>query len=183
MMRTLFSLELHRQKPFIAFALLLAVVLYMLEGVMGPPHEATLGHLYADIGNSEVEAWFTVFLYSLLTLALAHAVYSREFIDGTVEWLDAMPASRGRVFTAKLLAACTVLTLLMIFLFTPRLVIEWTAADSLNTGTGAHVLWLSFFLELVLIFSLFGYSVALAQFGFASWVLLVAVLLGAGVLA
>ncbi|MEM7312385.1 MAG: ABC transporter permease [Planctomycetota bacterium] len=110
-MRELWRKELYTVAPFFYLMgfLILVVIAEFLVGEVSD--QLTYFETYEEyiIGRSAGAAFQFV-----LTLAITSGLLVREFDDGTIEFLDAMPVGRGRIIFVKVICAWLVLAVYML---------------------------------------------------------------------
>jgi hypothetical protein len=106
-MNPLLRKELRAQRPFVLLIVFL-VLLTLAEFLAGkfPDTRSIASYLNEHSSGGEL-----AFVYLILALALALALLPREKDEGTLEFLDGLPTTRGRIFAAKALAGALILGL------------------------------------------------------------------------
>ncbi len=111
-MGALIRKELRGVLPYILLLLALIFVSFAIESFSGIPHLHDIKDLFNDyVTFSHENAGFTLLLY----FALLASLFNREYDDQTLEFLDALPTTRRRVFTGKIIAAWFVVALTNLF--------------------------------------------------------------------
>lgn len=106
-MRALLRKEFRAQRPF-GLLIVFLVALDLTEFTIGAfPDTHSLGALL-NAHSAESEAGFVLLV---LATALALALLPREKDEGTLEFLDGLPCTRGRIFAAKAITGVSVLGL------------------------------------------------------------------------
>ncbi|MEM7230925.1 MAG: hypothetical protein AAF517_02040 [Planctomycetota bacterium] len=174
-MIAILRLELRRQTPFALFLLGFVLISVGFTAATELPFEISMGH---ELEKPESDdTFYNTMVYSVLTLALASSIFMRQFDDGTIEWLDALPTSRGAMFWAKTLAGLAILGILPVSGVLYNLVTEWLSLDSLNPQFDVAFHIFGNLVEWIIVAILFGYSALLARARAYSWFLLAAVLI------
>lgn len=121
--------ELRSLTPFLALIVALPLLGLAMEGVTQVPHLRSWAEIVREYtADSAGEAAFRM----LIVLALASGLLVREFDDGTIEFLDALPVTRGQVFLGKLAAALLVLGLGEVVSLAGDLLLQTIARNSLD---------------------------------------------------
>ncbi|MGB7346774.1 MAG: ABC transporter permease subunit [Pirellulaceae bacterium] len=159
-MGALLSKEFRAQIPFALLGLFLVSTGYLFQGIKSPltlmPTERLYGEGLINLGTDHAVVMF------LLSIAISYGLLVREFDDRSIEFLDALPISRAKIFWAKWIAAfCTLALLPLIdlgFIFSVR----WISKTSLDTSY--HLDWIgtSVALQLVEAFCFLSIGMALS---------------------
>lgn len=102
------------------------------------------------------------FFYAVFAFAIASGLLVREFDDNTIEFLDALPISRSRLFWAKFLAGFGCLAILPIGFSLIGFVLHRFAETSLDRGWHLDLIAVSVFLQLVQLFVLLSIGLMLS---------------------
>lgn len=172
MMRALFLKEWRYLRPFL-FLIVAFLLIDIVEQLLGPveahPFGQSLGTLPMEIASVQI----------LLGFALGSGLLVREIDDGTLNFLDGLPLTRGAVFTAKITAAMLVLLLYPFGLILVHLLQHLGARESLDAAV--HPVLLLTFFGLSSLVTLVGLTLGmlLGFLRYLSW--LVLALLGIGI--
>jgi len=136
--------ELRALLPFIGLVLFICS-LNVVDEVIGHqpdmrPMAETL-HSYLALGED-----YSVPLF-LLAFALGVGLLAREHDEGTIEFLDSLPVSRGRVFVTKASLAGAVLLLLPLTNVVIAAILQFWSRTSIDPSFHWNVLLTSFFVE------------------------------------
>ncbi|MEM7165120.1 MAG: ABC transporter permease subunit [Planctomycetota bacterium] len=175
-MIALIRLELRRQLPFVAFLALFVILSMGYQAFTELPHEQTLAHALVQIESTEGANEEQTLIFGLFALALMLAVFRREFTEGTVEWLDALPVTRVQQFISKWIAALIVMSTVTVVSGSSFLVFDYLGQDSLNPS-GASMLFLGLALDTLMLVVMMGYALLLSLAGPLSWLLLLIALI------
>ena len=154
-MGALLSKELRAQISFALLILFIVSTSYLFQSINLPLTLTSTDKLYVDgliyLGTDHSIATF------LLAIAISYGLLVREFDDRSIEFLDALPVSRSKVFVAKWLAAFATLGSLplvdLIFVFSIRRISKTSLdpsyhLDWIATSVGLQLVELFCFLSL-----------------------------------
>jgi len=160
-MRSLIRKELRAQLPFLLLIIFL-ILTDAAEHLFGSfPDAKSLADVLADYVENGAVAGIA---YLILAVALALALVPRERDEGTLEFLDALPCTRGQIFTSKAIAG------MLIFGFLPLLdnilamTVHRLGRSSLEPEWPWHIISQKLLIEWGLCFSLLGVAFALSFF-------------------
>lgn len=124
-MRALFGKELRQLTPIAALWLVLLAVGYAVELYGARSDEETFGSWFEDILAVGVNPSLAAF-QALLALVTAWALFPREYDDGTIDFLRALPVSRATLFVVKVFAGWCVLLMLTVLSYgLDALLLSW----------------------------------------------------------
>jgi hypothetical protein len=179
MIRPLLAKEWRDQRPFLGLALffLAADVLSTLwtEPLGFSPYAATF------LARFKVDGDLTG-MTCLLAFALGTGLLVRERDDRTLEFLDALPTTRGAIFAVKVLVAVGVVLVYPLGLTVWTICEQALAHPSLDPGLHLDVMGVGTVLRVVQVFTVLSLSLALAPLRRLSWTVLAVLMLGLSVL-
>src|SRR5262245_61014282 len=129
--------------PFIGLVVFICALIVTDEFLRNQPDMRPLASTmseYVAIGES-----FSVPMF-LLVFALGSGLLVREHDEGTMEFLDSLPVSRGRVFWTKVGLASVVLWLLPLSNVVVAALLQGWSRTSLDPSFHWQLLLMSFFL-------------------------------------
>ncbi|MEZ5303631.1 MAG: ABC transporter permease subunit [Verrucomicrobiales bacterium] len=129
-MTPIFRKELRAGIPFACLMVLVRIVEEISGWVTGYPDIYSLGDMIGQGGGS-LEG---PLIYFLLCFAYGYGLLIREKDEGTLEFLDALPASRTQIYLGKILAGCVIVAAMPLTWNTTLLVHGWLGRDSLETS-------------------------------------------------
>jgi hypothetical protein len=159
-MNSLLRKELRAQRPFALLIGFLALLNFSeFLGVKFLDTRSIASHLneHSSEGNLGI-------IYLMLAMALALALLPREKDEGTLEFLDGLPCTRGQIFMAKALAGVLVLGLYPILDNAGGLLVHWFSRSSLDPEWPWGLFGMMLLLEWWLGVALLGVALALSYF-------------------
>ena len=165
MMRALFAKELRSLRPFLV--LCIAVLLIEIIDKLLSPIEAqalSQGLLTLPISLASTQL--------LLAFALGSGLLVREIDDGTLNFLDGLPVTRGAVFAAKAMAAMLVLTIYPLGLVVLHTLLHAGARESLDHAFHPALLLTLFGLSMLVTLVGLAFGMLLGFLRFLSWLVL-----------
>lgn len=179
MIRPLLAKEWRDQRPFLGLALF-----FLAADVLSTLWSQPLGlspYAVTFLGRFQVEGDLS-FMTCLLAFALGTGLLVRERDERTLEFLDALPTTRGTLFAVKVLVAVGVLLVYPLGM-TAWLILEQALAHpSLDPSLHLDVMGVATVLRLVQVLSVLSLSLALAPLRRLSWTVLVLCVLGLSML-
>jgi hypothetical protein len=161
-MKALLRKELREQLPFLLLVAFL-VVLNIVEHALGKfPDQKSLSGFLNE--HSAEGGAISGMVYLVLAMSLALALLPRERDEGTLEFLDALPCTRGRVFMSKVLTGMIILGLYPLLDNTTGLIIHRLARSSLDPEWPMQIVIAMMLIEASVLFSLLGVALALSYF-------------------
>ena len=159
-MRSLLRKEMRAQIPFAFLVAFLAVIDFVERLVSGFPDAKSLAGLMADSS----EAGPFGFLCLMLAVALGLALLPRERDEGTLEFLDGLPCTRGQVFAAKAFTGIGILGLFPLLNNLMALTLHRLGRTSLDTPWPWAILGKMFAIEWTILIAFLGVGLALSYF-------------------
>ena len=150
----LFSKEMRSLRPFL-FVVLALLLLDMIDACLMPFGARAFPERFASL-SAEL-----AMLQIALGFALGSTLLVREIDDGTLNFLDGLPLTRGAVFVAKITAAMLVLSILPVGLLLLNAALHMAARESLDYA-----------LRPALLLTFFGLSILVTAVGLTAGMLL-----------
>lgn len=169
-MLTLIKKELRAQLPFIVFVIFLVFSSYLTEGFTETLTQTTTEALFIDWLKEDGTA-FSI-LFGCLAMGITFGLYSREFDDKTITFLDGLPVTRFQLYCAKWLAAAFTLSLFPVLDALSVLAIRYFSRNSLDESF--HVDWVAqaLVLRCIQLYSFLAIGIVLSFFRRVGWLLL-----------
>ncbi|MCB1231928.1 MAG: ABC transporter permease [Verrucomicrobiae bacterium] len=152
--------ELRALRPFFWLILLLAGLDALVTFATEFPDQHTIADVFDDF-----DAEFAYFVLFAISFALGQTLIGREKNENTLEFLDGLPVSRGRVYWTKWLAGYLVLSLYLLTGLVVHLPLHFISATSDNPSSYPEF-WASMLaMDLVVIAIYLSIGMALAFWG------------------
>lgn len=172
MMRALFLKEWRYLRPFL-FLVLIFLLLEAFDKLLLPFEAQALSHNLPDLSIALAGGQI------LLGFALGSGLLVREIDDGTLNFLDGLPLTRGAVFAAKVMAALLVLMLYPLGQILLYALLHLAARESLDAALHPGLLLTLFGLSALVSLVALTLGMLLGFLRYLSW--LVLCLLGIGI--
>ncbi len=128
-MMTLARKELRSMRPFLTLAVFIPVVGILYELLTGLPHMRPVA---STVGEYAASGWESSILVFVVFFSLASGLLVREYDEGTIEFLDALPVSRVRIFFTKFLLALSVPFVLIVLDISTVVLLQAMSHNSLH---------------------------------------------------
>ena len=170
-MLTLLKKELRAQLPFVAFIVFLVSMTHVTEYFTRTLARSSLRILFEErMGDDSLVA--IAIMYAALAMAITFGLFSREFDDRTINFLDGLPISRLQLYLAKWFAAATALAVFPLLDAAFVISIRWFGTNSLDRSL--HLDWIltGGVLQLVQLLSFLSIGIVLSFFRRVGWLIL-----------
>ena len=168
-MSGLWRKEFRSAGPFLG----LVIALFCLDAIVlcwtSLPNALPLAETYRDYVASGAEATLT---YFVLVFAMASGLLVREYDEGTMEFLDALPVSRSRVFVVKVTIAILILVLLVVLDLFLGVALHALSRNSLDRSFHVSLLATAFGLRMCQLFVVLSLGLALSFLRRFGWLVL-----------
>jgi hypothetical protein len=165
MIRALFAKELRTLRPFL-FLGLAFLLIELLDKLLSPFETQSLAMALAPVPIALAMSQL------LLGFALGSGLLVREIDDGTLNFLDGLPVTRGAVFAAKVFAAMLVLTIYPLGLLLLHALLHLGARESLDAAVHPGLLLTLFGLSMLVTLVGLGLGMLLGYLRYLSWLVL-----------
>lgn len=165
MMRALLSKELRALRPFLLLGIAM-VLTEIIEKLLNPIELQAFSN-----GIATLPMALTI-CQLLLGFAIGSGLLVREIDDGTLNFLDGLPVTRGAVFAAKLLAAMLVLTVYPLGLTSLHALLHLGARESLDYALHPDLMLTIFALSMLVTAVSLTLGMLLGFMRYLSWLVL-----------
>jgi ABC-type transport system involved in multi-copper enzyme maturation permease subunit len=166
--RALLYKELRHQLPIIILMLLLMALNMALGMFTQSLDQFGMAKLFDD--NFSFGAPYGI-MNLVICLALTSGLLIREFDEGTIEFIDALPVSRGALFATKALVLAGIFLSLILLSLAWMVLVRHASATSIDPSLHLSVLLPSSLLDALMILMGIGLGLLLSFFRQFSWII------------
>ncbi len=168
-MSGLWQKELRSACPFLVLVIVLTLFGLLYELFSGLPNSRPLAQTYSDYVTPARSGLMFGFV---LVFALASGLLVREYDEGTMEFLDALPVSRSRVFAVKVTVTLLILLLVLVLDIGTAVLLHALSRNSLDQSFHLRLLATALFLRGCQLFVVLSLGLALSFLRRFGWLVL-----------